>query len=133
MRRLTLALLALAGLAEGVLGPFVHALTWHAGPVAVPVGWGLALATLAALLEAARSVARTRVGVSTVAAAWLIPVLVFAAGRPEGDIVLAGNLTGGSFVLVGVVVIGVQIGRSVRIATRLRSSEARPRSTRCVE
>ncbi|OIV37365.1 hypothetical protein BIV57_11530 [Mangrovactinospora gilvigrisea] len=94
VRGALLVLLGVLGLAAGLAGAFVQAL-WSGG------GLLLALAAAAGLFAAGRRLAGSRWGGAVPAACWLAVVLYLAAGRTEGDIVLANGGGAYAFLLLG--------------------------------
>jgi Family of unknown function (DUF6113) len=83
--------LALTGLASGLVGVFVQALSVRVGPVPVRYGVAVAAGGAIALFVLGRLITSARAGVVVPAAGWLLAILPFTVSRPEGDTVLAGN------------------------------------------
>jgi len=75
--------------------------------VSVPVGLLPALAGLAGVLLLTGAVLRSRVLVLVPAAGWATGVLPLAIPRPEGDLVVAGTLSGYGLLLGGALLIGI--------------------------
>lgn len=98
-----LVVLVVAGVAAGVTGSFVHR-------SARPAGIALALGAVVGLMLIARAVARSRWGVAAVGIAWLAPVAVGAGGTASGDIVLAADVMGLTYLFGGVVIVSVMLG-----------------------
>ena len=89
-----------AGFAVGVLGSFVHAATL----VGAPVGLLCAYALTAAVIVVSRLVTGARSGAAAAAAGWMGALLLLSAPRPEGDLVVAGDLLGYAWLVGGLVV-----------------------------
>lgn len=118
--RLLLALAAaVAGVAVGTVGSFLHPLRL----IALPVGLVVGLVLSTAVVVAAGSLAGTRAAALGAAAGWLGAVLVMSARRPEGDLVVAGSLLGYAWLLAGVVTVGAAVALPY---DRLRRPSARP-------
>ncbi len=83
--------LALGGLASGLVGAFVQALSLRVG--SLPVRYGVAVAGGGAigLFVLGRLITSARAGAIVPAAGWLLAILPFTVSRPEGDTILAGN------------------------------------------
>lgn len=95
---------ALSALVEALLVPL------YAGTVIVPVAVVLALAGNLTLPRLAHVlVPRTAAAVAPLLA-WLAVMLVFLAGRPEGDVVFPGSPTGAVWVFYGMLFGGVLAG-----------------------
>lgn len=92
-------LAVVAGFAAGVLGSFVHAVTWHG----LPVGLVIALTLSLSVFVAAATATRSRSGAAAAVGGWLLPVVLLAARRPEGDLIVAGTHAGYAWLVVGVV------------------------------
>jgi hypothetical protein len=106
LRWVTIGLLTAAGLAVGVAGSFLHR-------AARPGGIALALVAAVGLMILARAVARSRVGLGIVGAAWLVPVVVFSGATSAGDVVVVGDAVGLTFLFGGVLAISVIVGLGV--------------------
>lgn len=94
------------GFLVGAGGSFLQARTLGLG-VRWPIGALFAVLVLAAVGFSAGLVARSRLGLGMVAAGWVISVLVFTAGRPEGDVIIAADLPGYLYLFGGVAALGV--------------------------
>jgi uncharacterized protein DUF6113 len=99
VRFLTYLLLAVAGLAVGVTGAFVHHLRLHLGAVTVPYGLLLALTAGAVAGIAGGLLTHSRLGAGMVAGPWLLSALPFSTQRPEGDLIIAGTPAGYAYLL----------------------------------
>ena len=98
--------MAALGFVVGAGGSFLQARTVGLG-VRWPVGAVFAIVVLGAVGLSAGLVARSRLGLGLVAAGWVVSVLRFTAGRPEGDIVIAADLPGYLYLFGGVTALGV--------------------------
>lgn len=96
-----------AGVLAGVLGSFVHPVR----TAGLPGGLMVALALCAAVFVAAGLLAGARTGAAAAAAGWLLPVLLFSAPRPEGDLVVPGTAAGYAWLLGGTVVAALAVAR----------------------
>jgi hypothetical protein len=91
--------LGVLGLALGVVGSFLYSGTVAALPVAAVA---LTLINLICLWMAGRAMG-TPLGAVIPAATWLLVVLLMSAKRPEGDLVIAGTLSGYVFMVGGMI------------------------------
>jgi hypothetical protein len=89
---------------------FVHPTTVTFATLRLPVGLALALGGTAGVLAMGTLLSRTRWGSGAVATAWLVTVVMLALPRPEGDVVIAQDAVGLTFLAVGVVLVGVAVG-----------------------
>ena len=104
---LLLHALALAGGAvAGMLGSFVHPL----GVAGLPAGLLLALALSVTVVRCAGLLVVSRSGAAAAGVGWLVMVLLLAAPRPEGDLVVAGNSAGYAWLVAGTLIVGLAIG-----------------------
>lgn len=110
MRWLALTGLTVLTPVVAVVGTFMHGAMVRIGTVPIPYGLVLALAWLAGVLLLAYKAARARLGVVSVATAWLLPVWLLAQERPAGDVVIANGWAGLTYLFSGVVLIGVGVG-----------------------
>jgi hypothetical protein len=94
------------GFVIGAGGSFLQARTLGLG-VRWPFGALFAVLVLAAVGFSAGLLARSRLGLGMVAAGWVISVLVFTAGRPEGDVIIAADVPGYLYLFGGVAALGV--------------------------
>jgi hypothetical protein len=97
------------GVAVGVLGAFVHAATVRPLGLPLPVGLAVALAAEAALLLAGCAALGNRWGAAIPAVTWTLTVLMLTLPRPEGDLIVAANLVGYAFLLLGTVLAGLVV------------------------
>jgi hypothetical protein len=102
----TAAGMVAVGFLVGAGGSFLQARTVGFG-IRWPVGAVFALLVLGAVGLSAGLIARSRLGLGMVAAGWVISVLLFTAGRPEGDVVIAADLPGYLYLFGGVTALGV--------------------------
>ncbi|HEU0041524.1 MAG TPA: DUF6113 family protein [Jiangellaceae bacterium] len=100
-----LAVTALSVLAVlvGLAGSFTH--RWASGGGVV-----LALGAMVGLMTLARRWSGSRVGMAVTALMWLVPVVVLAQTRPEGDMVIAADARGLVFLFGSVLCAGVGLG-----------------------
>lgn len=104
--RVALGLLGLVlGVMAGVLGSFVHALTWAGLPVGLLLGLGLSLAVFATAGLAGRS----RGGAALAAAGWVVAVLALSSRRPEGDLVVPAGALGNGWLVGGLLLAGLAV------------------------
>lgn len=94
-----------AGGAVGVLGSFVHPLTWFG----LPYGLLLGLVLTAALVVSAGIAARSRTGALAAFAGWLVAVGLLSVQRSEGDLVVPATALGYCWLLGGTVVAGLAL------------------------
>lgn len=94
------------GLGIGTAGAFLQARTWGGG-LRLPVGAIFCVAALGAAAVSAGHLLRSRLGVAAIAFGWVISVLVFTSGRPEGDVIIAADLPGYGYLVGGMVVLGI--------------------------
>lgn len=104
-----LVLLAAVGVTAGVVGSFVHDFAVDVLGLGLPVGLVLALGLAAAAYLLAGWTMRNRLAVLAAGAGWLVPVLTLSMPRPEGDLVVAANLTGYVFLLGGSILVGLAV------------------------
>lgn len=114
-----LAVALFAGATAGLLGSYAQQYAFAGWPVGVLLAVLLA-ASVAVLVRAA---VRSRWGATASAVGWFVVVTLAAAPRREGDLVVAGDGRGWSFLLLGALVQGlavaVQMGRRRHaVATR---------------
>lgn len=107
VRRSTLALaylsLVVAGFAVGVAGSFVQAVSIRLGPIPVPLGLAGMLAATGSVFFAGAWLDSRPIGVLLPVLAWMVGVFPFTIERPEGDLVLSGDLRSYGYVLLGAV------------------------------
>ena len=104
-RLLLHAVLVALGVLVGALGSFVHAQV----VAGVPVGLLCAYALTAAALATAGLASGSRSGPAATAAGWLLALLLLSAPRPEGDLVVPGDLLGYAWSLGGLVLAAVGV------------------------
>ena len=109
-RRLRVAALVPVAVVAAVCACFVHPTTVTFATLRLPVGLALALGGTAGVLAMGTLLSRTRWGSGAVAAAWLVTVVMLSLPRPEGDVVIAQDAVGLTFLGVGVVLTGVSVG-----------------------
>jgi len=93
-RLLALLLAGVLGGGVGVLATFQARHVVVVSGAAVPVGLVPALVGTAAVVVLAGALVGSRVAAAAAAAGWLAAVIVISAGRPEGDVVIAGDTEG---------------------------------------
>lgn len=93
------------GFLIGAGGSFLQARTVGLG-VRWPVGAVFSIVVLGAVGFSASLVTRSRLGLGVVTAGWLVSVLLFTAGRPEGDVIIAADLPGYLYLFGGVLILG---------------------------
>ena len=103
----------LLGAVLAVAGAAVHRLVWRPGELAVPWGLALALATPVVCGVAVAVLARSRGVPAAFAAGWLVVVFLVLRGRPEGDFAFAGDALGWSFLVLGVLAMGVVLAAAL--------------------
>ncbi len=106
--------LAALGFAVGTADAFAQARTLDLG-VRIPIGSVLAVAALGAVAFSAGLLTRSRVGLGVVALGWVVSVVLFTSARAEGDVIIAADVAGYSYLFGGVVVLTVL--STVRFAT----------------
>lgn len=94
--------LAAVGAAVGVFSAFAHAQRIGNVAIGVPV----TIAAHAAIVVVCGVLARSRLAAGLPGLGWMISVLVFAQPRSEGDLVVAADGPGLSYLLAGLVVLG---------------------------
>jgi hypothetical protein len=124
---LVLALAALAGLAVGVVGTFLHRIfVLH-----LPVGLVAGLALSVAVMVYATAVVASRVGAVAAFLGWLLAVASLSLARPEGDVVLAAQPVGYVWLFGGTLIGGLCIGLAPLLVPRAwRPPTERPPSGR---
>jgi hypothetical protein len=93
---------AVAGAGAGLLGSFVHPLSVAVLPVGLALGF-----VLSAAVFVTAGLLLGRPGAAAAALGWLVVVLLLAARRPEGDLVVPGSAAGYVWLLGGTVLAGV--------------------------
>lgn len=91
----------MAGFVVGVAGSFVQAVTIQVGPISVPIGLVGMLAATGLVFFAGAWLDHRPIGVLLPALAWLLGVFPFTIERPEGDLVLSGDVRSYGYLLLG--------------------------------
>jgi hypothetical protein len=113
--RVALHVVALAvGATVGVLGSFVHPLTWQG----VPYGLLLGLVLTGALMVTAGLATGGRTAPLLAAAGWLVVVVTLSSPRSEGDLIVPGTTLGYAWLLVGTFVVVLGVGLPYRLLAR---------------
>jgi N-acetyl-1-D-myo-inositol-2-amino-2-deoxy-alpha-D-glucopyranoside deacetylase len=100
-----------AGLVVGVLGSFVHPLTW----AGLPYGLLLGLALTGSLVATGGLVTRSRSGALVATAGWLLAVGTMSLPRPEGDLIVPATALGYAWLLGGTLVAGLAMAVPYRL------------------
>lgn len=108
------AVLVMLGLLMGVLGGFQH--SWYVRPV--PVSAIACVALLFAVTYGAGRATRGKAAPLAFAAGWALVTVIWTSGRPEGDLVIANDLSGYLYLYGGLVavVMGVMLSPSATVA-----------------
>jgi Family of unknown function (DUF6113) len=93
--------LVVAGFVVGVAGSFLQAVTIQVGPISVPIGLVGMLAATGLVFLGGAWLDHRPIGVLLPALAWLLGVFPFTIKRPEGDLVLSGDLYSYGYLLLG--------------------------------
>jgi hypothetical protein len=96
--------LALLGFVVGSGGAFLQEGTIRLG-LRWPVGAAFSVLVLGACAFSAGLVIRSRLGIGMVTIGWVISVLLFTSGRPEGDVIVAADVEGYGYLLGGMFVL----------------------------
>jgi Family of unknown function (DUF6113) len=84
------AVLVMLGLLMGVLGGFQH--SWYLRPVPISaIGW---VAALFAVCYGAGRMMGGKLAALAPAAGWMVITMIWLANRPEGDVIIASDLSG---------------------------------------
>lgn len=84
------AVLVMLGLLMGVLGGFQH--SWYIWPVPVSaIGW---VAALFVVCYGAGRMMGGKLAALAPAAGWMVITMIWLASRPEGDVIIANDLSG---------------------------------------
>ncbi|MFJ2028916.1 DUF6113 family protein [Streptosporangium sp. NPDC087985] len=95
------AMLGLLGLVMGVVGGFQH--SWYLWPVPISaIGWLVLL--FAACYGAGRAM-RGRLAALAPGAGWIAITLIWLGGRPEGDLIIANDLSGYVYLYGGLIAV----------------------------
>ncbi|GLX98941.1 MULTISPECIES: DUF6113 family protein [Herbidospora] len=98
--------LFMLGLVVGVVGAFEH--EWYLFGT-LPVGAVLAVLILFGLPYAMGRLMRTRMAAGVVAVGWVIPSMILAGPRPEGDLAIAATLGGYIYLYGGLVAVALAV------------------------
>ncbi|MEV0752196.1 DUF6113 family protein [Streptosporangium sp. NPDC050280] len=101
----TNAVLFVLGLLLGVLGGFQH--SWYIRPV--PVSAIVCLALLFAIPYAAGRMTHGKSAAVAFVAGWALITIIWISGRPEGDLVIANDLSGYLYLYGGLAAVTVGI------------------------
>jgi hypothetical protein len=104
------AVLVMLGLMTGVLGGFQH--SWYLRPVPVSaIGW---VAALFVVCYGAGRMMGGKLAALAPGAGWMAMTLIWLASRPEGDVIIANDLSGYVYLYGGlaVVLMGVLLSPS---------------------
>ncbi|WP_329428421.1 DUF6113 family protein [Streptosporangium sp. NBC_01495] len=99
------AVLFLLGLLLGVLGGFQH--SWYVRPV--PVSAVGCLALLFAITYGAGRMTRGKMAALAFTAGWALVTVIWISGRPEGDLVIANDLSGYLYFYGGLTAVAVGV------------------------
>ena len=134
-RAASFALLAILGLVVGVVGAFAHAIQLRFLGISWPVGVIIMLVLLATSGRVGGLVTGSRWGPAAVIVPWLLVTLVFAAQRPEGDLVLVSDWISRSYLYGGFVLVGLLLAlppaplRRLGLQADLLTADDRTRGT----
>lgn len=104
---LELALALIAGTVVGVLGSYAQ--QYVLGSARVPAGAALGVLLLAAAAVAVHLGLSARLGGAALALGWFVAVTLASSRRREGDVLVPSDTRGWSFLLGGVLVLGVAV------------------------
>lgn len=104
---LELALALIAGTVVGVLGSYAQ--QYVLGSARVPAGAVLGVLLLAAAAVAVHLGLSARLGGAALALGWFVAVTLASSRRREGDVLVPSDTRGWSFLLGGVLVLGVAV------------------------
>ena len=108
--RAAVAVLALpVGAAVGVAGTLGARRQLAVLGTDLPVGLGLALVATFLAVALPGALTRSRLGAGLGAAGWVVAVGVLMTGRPEGDVLVAGDALGLSWLGGGLVAVAVGV------------------------
>ncbi|MEV8630165.1 DUF6113 family protein [Streptosporangium sp. NPDC051023] len=86
------AVLFVLGLLMGLLGAFQH--SWYLKPAAIPISAVGCVLFLFAVCYGAGRAMRGKLAALAPASGWLVMTMIWLAGRTEGDVIIAGDLSG---------------------------------------
>ena len=118
MRAVAFAAGAALGAVLAVFAVAVHRIGWRVGGVLVPWGLALAVTTPVVCSVAAGLLAGKRAGRLAFGAGWLSTIVVLMLGRPEGDVVIAPDWLGWTFLALGVGPVAILLGAALGSADR---------------
>ena len=93
--------LIVAGFIAGIAGSFFQVVMIEVGPVPVPIGLAGMLGATGAVFFAGAWLDSRPIGVGLPALAWFLGVFPFTLERPEGDLVLRGDLRSYGYLILG--------------------------------
>ncbi|WP_066371417.1 DUF6113 family protein [Herbidospora mongoliensis] len=98
--------LFMLGLVLGVVGAFEH--EWYLSGT-LPIGGILAVLVVFAVPYAMGRLMVTRLAAGVVAVGWVIPSMILAGPRPEGDLAIAATLGGYIYLYGGLVAVALAV------------------------
>lgn len=99
------AVFVMLGLLMGVLGGFEH--SWYIRPV--PVSALVCVALLFAITYGAGRMTRGKAAALSFAMGWALITMIWITGRPEGDLVIANDLSGYVYLYGGLAAVAVGV------------------------
>ncbi|WP_326644624.1 DUF6113 family protein [Streptosporangium sp. NBC_01755] len=99
------AVLVMLGLLMGVLGGFGH--SWYVGPV--PASAFGCVALLFVIAYGAGRVTRGKAAALSFAMGWAAITMIWITGRPEGDLVIANDLSGYVYLYGGLAAVAMAV------------------------
>jgi len=93
--------LIVAAFIVGIAGSFFQVVMIDVGPVPVPVGLAGMLGATGAVFFAGAWLDSRPIGVGLLALVWFLGVFPFTLERPEGDLVLRGDLRSYGYLILG--------------------------------
>ena len=106
------------GLAVGIAGGFFHEYTVGLAGIDLPVGLVGSLVAAAATFVLTGLLVGNRLAVLGPGLAWVVPVLMLASPRPEGDLVVGATAAGYILLLGGAITIGLCVAFPYRAPVR---------------
>ncbi len=104
------AALILLGLFLGFVGALVQAYEQPVGPVVVPLGLLLVLASLVPVARASAWWIGSRLGAVLFSTGWVAATLVMGSPMPGGDLVLASGWREMTYLIGGTILLGASCG-----------------------